>query len=89
MKYVNQSDENKNVCYSDLTINGTRYYKGIFVQEVYSNDDYIQKLDLYDKDGKKVNYNYESGTILGKFEYAGTGISFIEELEFKETDFNK
>ena len=89
VKYVNHSDENKNVCYSDLTINGTRYYKGIFVQEVYSNDDYIQKLDLYDKDGNKVNYNYESGTILGKFEYAGTGISFIEELEFKETDFNK
>jgi hypothetical protein len=87
IKYENHSDTNINIQYSDLTINGTRYYKGIFVDEVYSQDDLVKKLSLYDKEGKTTNYNYESGTIKGKFEYFKGGIGFTTELEFDEIEF--
>lgn len=87
IKYENHSDDNINVQYSDLTINGERYYQGFFVNEVYSNDDLVKKLSLYDKDGKTSNYNYNSGTIKGKFEYFKGGIGFTTELEFDEIEF--
>lgn len=87
LRLCNDSDNNLNMQYGDLTINGDRYYKGFFVEEVYSHDEDVVKLTLYDKDGNPKNYDYDSGTISGKFDYMGTGVSFVTELDINETQF--
>ena len=87
IRYCNDSDENINISYKDLTINGDRYYSSIWVEEVYSHDEDVVKLNLYDKDGSSQSYNYDSGTIKGKFSYFTGGIGFTEELEFDDTEF--
>lgn len=87
IRYCNDSDENINISYKDLTINGDRYYSSIWVEEVYSHDEDVVKLNLYDKDGASQSYNYDIGTIKGKFSYFTGGIGFTTELEFRETKF--
>lgn len=87
VRYCNDSGENINISYKDLTINGDRYYSSIWVEEVYSHDEDVIKLSLYDKDGVSQNYNYESGTIKGIFSYFSGGIGFTEELKFDDTEF--
>lgn len=87
IRYCNDSDENININYKDLTINGDRYYSSIWVEEVYSHDEDVVKLSLYDKDGASQSYNYDSGTIKGIFSYFTGGIGFTEELEFDDTEF--
>ena len=87
IRYCNDSDENINISYKDLTINGDRYYSSIWVEEVYSHDEDVVKLNLYDKDGASQSYNYDIGTIKGKFSYFTGGIGFTTELEFGETKF--
>lgn len=87
IRYCNDSDENINISYKDLTINEDRYYSSIWVEEVYSHDEDVVKLNLYDKDGASQSYNYDSGTIKGKFSYFTGGIGFTTELEFGETKF--
>ena len=87
VRYCNDADENINISYKDLTINGDRYYSGIFVEEVYSNDEDVVKLSLYDKEGSSQSYDYDSGTIKGSFSYFSGGIGFTSELKFDEISF--
>lgn len=87
VRYCNDTDENINIKYEELIINGDRYYSGFFVEEVYSHDEDVVKLSLYDKEGSSQSYSYDSGTIKGSFSYFTGGIGFTTELEFDEISF--
>lgn len=87
VRYCNDTDENINIKYEELIINGDRYYSGFFVEEVYSHDEDVVKLSLYDKEGSSQSYTYDSGTIKGSFSYFTGGIGFTTELEFDEISF--
>ena len=87
LRYCNDSDDNINIQYKDLTINDTRYYESFFVEEVYSHDEDVVKLNLYDKEGSQQQYDYQTGKIKGIFSYYKGGIGFTTELSFDDTDF--